>query len=199
MGGWPDNILRNCLGLRPGESVVVLTDEPLGHARDALCAAAGALQAKQVHAHTLPGPGRIALIPAHLMAQVREADVIVSLLSALDLAQESPVLRAISGEFHARGVGRWAYGAQIDHDVLAHEFTGDYHTVERHARRLAAELAGADQVHITSDAGTDITLCIGERPLHVETGILAGRGAYGNLPGGEVFAAPLEESAEGQL
>ena len=31
------------------------------------------------------------------------------------------------------------------------------------------------------------------------TGILRGRGVYGNLPAGEVFVAPVEDGAEGVL
>jgi leucyl aminopeptidase (aminopeptidase T) len=197
---WAGNILGRCLGLRPGESVLVLTDEPLGYAREALCATAAALGAGRVASQTLAAPaGPLAVVPGRLLEQVREADVIVTLLSELDLARENSVLRAARAAFRGAARGRWAAGAQIDADVLEHELAADFFEVERVARRLAAGLSGADLVRVTAEGGTDLTLCLGERPLQVETGMLTEPGSYTNLPAGEVFTAPLEESAEGRL
>lgn len=64
-------------------------------------------------------------------------------------------------------------------------------------------LLGKDRVRITSD-DTDLTFSIKGRPVIVDDGIISKEdmdaGDTGlNIPAGEVFVAPLENSAEGQI
>ncbi len=195
---WAANVLRSGLNLQRGESVLVMTDEPLARVRLALCNVAERLGAGAVHSYGLRARTFTA-IPASLLRRVREADVIISLLSDLDLTRESPVMRAALAAFREGGRGRWAYGAQIDETVLHGELAADLSAVAAAVDGLAARLAGADRVRITAAAGTDLTLRIGGRPWHKDSGVLTAPGSFGNLPGGEVFTAPLERSAEGRL
>jgi leucyl aminopeptidase (aminopeptidase T) len=159
--------------------------------------------AASVHSFTLPGvrrPARpLTVVPDRLLRLIRESDVIISLLTDLDLTVEVPALRAAVSAFREARRGRWAFGAYIDQDILVNELTADYREVARVARNLAARLAGVDQVRLRTAAGTDLTLRLGRRPVHIDTGILTEPGDFGNLPAGEVFVAPLEESAEGRL
>ncbi len=62
-----------------------------------------------------------------------------------------------------------------------------------HARlsRYAALFDAADEVHIVGD-GTDLRLSIAGRRMEVDAGI-------GNMPGGEFFGCPIEDSAEGTI
>jgi hypothetical protein len=197
---WARNVLQACLGLRPGERVLALVDEPLRHAGGALCVAAAELGASQAATRVLPvRMGPLLLVPESLLRQVQEADVIVSLLSTLEPGQEPAALRAAVAAFRSAARGRWAFGAFVDDDVLEHELSADLQAVAARTERLAARLAGVEQVRLTTAAGTDLTLRIGGRPIHRETGVLTEPGALGNLPAGEVFVAPLESSAEGRL
>ncbi len=71
-------------------------------------------------------------------------------------------------------------------------------------RYYRAALAGKDEVQITADDGTNLTLRIRGRPILVDDGIISDedmkRGDVGvNIPAGEVFVAPLETSAEGEI
>jgi leucyl aminopeptidase (aminopeptidase T) len=47
--------------------------------------------------------------------------------------------------------------------------------------------------------GTDLLLSLADREWRVDTGKLRGQGVYGNLPAGEIYIAPNEDSAEGVL
>ena len=62
-----------------------------------------------------------------------------------------------------------------------------------HARlsRYAALFDAADEVRIVGD-GTDLRLSIAERRMEVDAG-------RGNMPGGEFFGCPVEESADGTI
>jgi aminopeptidase len=83
----------------------------------------------------------------------------------------------------------------------------DYGKVSAHANRIAEMLQGAERVHVTTPAGTDLTFAVGDRPVFRDDGrITADELAsdlviqrVASLPGGEVFVAPQETSAEGRV
>jgi leucyl aminopeptidase (aminopeptidase T) len=79
----------------------------------------------------------------------------------------------------------------------------DYGALTTLGQQLISELKGAKEIHLTSPKGTDLYFSAGERPWANDDGISprpAGVTPYiGNLPVGEVFAAPIEDSARGTL
>jgi leucyl aminopeptidase (aminopeptidase T) len=77
--------------------------------------------------------------------------------------------------------------------------TADYSEVSRLCEKMGSLMDKASRVRVTSDAGTDITMSIKERTVGRDTGLLVNPGESGNLPAGEVWAVPAEESAEGTL
>ncbi|MDF2628407.1 MAG: putative aminopeptidase, partial [Symbiobacteriaceae bacterium] len=202
--GWAVNQLERGLGLRPGERVLVLVDEPLRAAGEALCATARALGAGLAELRVVPGaPGAgrpaLAVVPAAFLRQVTQADAIISLMSGFDLQRESPLLRAGLAAFRAAARGRWAAGACIDQAVLEEDLAVDCQAIAAQTAATAARLAQATQVRLVTEAGTDLTFSIAGRPVHQDPGALRTPGAYGNLPAGEAFVAPLETSAEGRV
>ena len=71
-------------------------------------------------------------------------------------------------------------------------------------RKLANVLSKGRDVHISSRQGTDLTLKLGKRPVHIYDGILGAmdvkRGTnFVSLPAGDVTVAPLENSANGKV
>src|SRR2546428_1104 len=68
-------------------------------------------------------------------------------------------------------------------------------------------LQGAKSVHVTSPSGTDVTFAVEGRPAFVDDGVITAEKAKGKkflardvgLPGGSVFIAPLETSANGRV
>jgi leucyl aminopeptidase (aminopeptidase T) len=189
---WTENLLHTCMDLRAHERLLVLVDEPLRPAGEALSAAwtgAGGLIVLQASG--------LAAIPHRLVQEAQAADVVVALLSALDLGREPAQLRAAYSAL--RPEARWALGAFLTDEVLAQELTADYGEVARLTAATAARLDGVDRVHIRSAAGTDLTFRLGGRPVLQDTGLLTAPGARGNLPAGEAFVAPLEETGEGRL
>lgn len=198
---WAEQLLRQNMGLCAGENVLVMTDEPLRPAGEALCAAARRLSAYEVEFGQLPRLGApVSVVSRTLLGKVERAHVIVSLLSGLHLQHEPAVLRAARTVFREGGHGRWGYGAGLRTErEWAGALSADWRAVAERTRRVAGRLGGVSTVRIVSRAGTDLTFGLSGRPILADTGLLHRAGDYGNLPGGEAFVAPLETSAEGQV
>ncbi|MCI0658523.1 MAG: aminopeptidase, partial [Acidobacteria bacterium] len=67
------------------------------------------------------------------------------------------------------------------------------------SEHLAKILTRGKVARVVTPAGTDITLSIEGRQAIADTGLLTGRGAFGNLPAGEAFLAPVEGASEGVI
>jgi leucyl aminopeptidase (aminopeptidase T) len=85
-----------------------------------------------------------------------------------------------------------------------HSLDVDMEKMSELGKKLALRLQNARKVHITHDAGTDLTFSIGERPVFVRDGIIDTEDiSKGNitetLPSGTITVAPLESSAEGTI
>lgn len=197
---WIENVLVRSLGLRPGERVVVMADRRLQPAARELAAAAREFGAARVLHVTLPEPGRpLALVSGAFVRAVRQADVVITMRSGLSLLDEDPHIRAAMSAFREAGRGRWAVLAQVDPTLLEHELSADFGAIAAEAERLARRLRAGTRLRLVSEAGTDLTLRYGGRPVIVETGSLRDPGSFGNLPPGEVYVAPWEQSAEGRV
>ncbi len=97
------------------------------------------------------------------------------------------------------GGARYASMPIFERSMLSGAMAVDWKELERRTVSLVAMLTGAERVRITTPLGTEIEFSIEGRPVKADTGILREPGAYGNLPAGEAFLAPLEGTANGRL
>lgn len=83
----------------------------------------------------------------------------------------------------------------------------DYKQISEKGSTLKGILKGAKSVRVTSPAGTDFTFSVGDRPIFVDDGIVTAEKTrskffverIASLPGGSVFFAPVETSANGKV
>jgi leucyl aminopeptidase (aminopeptidase T) len=75
----------------------------------------------------------------------------------------------------------------------------DYQQVAKDTKAIAELLTTAQQAVVRSREGTDLSFSLAGRPGQVDAGIYTTKGAWGNLPGGEAYAVPVEGTAEGQV
>ena len=94
---------------------------------------------------------------------------------------------------------RYASMPLFEESMLTGAMTADWGKVRDRTERLVSMFAGADMVYITSHNGTSIGFSVKDRKLLPDTGILTELGAFGNLPAGEAFLAPVEGTAQGIL
>lgn len=196
---WAVNIIHTCMAVQGGEKVFVVVDEPLSFVRDALLHEAAKAGPSELWSFTFPDAARpFSEYPPAMVTIATQMDVVVLLLASLDLQKEMPAWVAGRAGI-LKGQARFGAGAFIDRSILENELSADYQQIAALTRSLADWLRGASSVHITTPLGTDLALSVAGREWKVDTGMPAGKGVYGNLPAGEVYIAPIEESAEGVL
>ena len=183
---WCENIIA-AGGLRPGERVLVLVDEPLVEEGAQLLAAvkdAGG----EPHLELWTG------LPP--LAAAANADL--SLFLAQQPRADEVDARFALTEALVRHGGRQLFLAFVDDELLRGELSQPPPDLTAVARALLGELEDAREVRVRGAAGTDLTLRVDGRPWLTDAKPL-GPGEIGNYPGGEVFVAPHADGADGVL
>ena len=191
---WTENLLR-AGRLQPGERLLVVVDDPLRAEGEELAAAARSAGAEARLELWTAAERPMPHAPPAVLEGAREADL------CLFLAQE-PLGPEADARFELGGAmldhGREIYLGFVDGDLLRGELSAPAPELEEPARRLLAEVEGAETVRITGAAGTDLTLRVGGRPWLTDA-LPLGPGGFANYPGGEIFVAPHRDGADGVL
>jgi len=87
----------------------------------------------------------------------------------------------------------------FDVDMLEGPMNVDWKTLAARTKRIAKTIAGAESIEVTTPNGTGISFSVKGRKAGVDTGLFNTPGAFGNLPAGEVYIAPVEGTANGRL
>jgi leucyl aminopeptidase (aminopeptidase T) len=87
----------------------------------------------------------------------------------------------------------------VTEEMLMRLMTSDLDEIRRRGWAVVGAMNGGSEVRITCRHGSDFRFSLDGRLGIVDAGELSNRGAFGNLPCGEGFIAPLEDSAEGTL
>ena len=182
--------VRDCMGTRAGERVLVVTDAPLRLIGYALREAAQDLGAEVLLLEMLPRTSNGEEPPGAVAALMTMVDV--ALCPTSKSLTHTDARRAAS----ARGV-RVATLPGVTEEVMIRCMNADYHRIAERTFKLCALLEQAATVRVTAPAGTDITMPIAGRKAHASSGLFREKGLWGNLPTGEAYLAPLEGLSSG--
>lgn len=94
---------------------------------------------------------------------------------------------------------RYASMPLFDASMLPGPMEADYGELKKLTAALARAISGADWLRLTAPNGTRLLLKKGPRKARQDNGDYTRPGAYGNLPAGEAYFAPVEGTAEGRL
>ncbi len=182
--------IQSCMGVKPGEKFLILTDEPLLELAKEFMKAGEELGIETV---MVCGPvHQGGEMPEISKAAIDQADVCMMITTG------SFTHTKARAEATARGC-RIASMPCITEEIVKKTLGADYNEVERIGNILAEKLTAAEKIHITTEAGTDLTLYCGGREGIADTGKLTEKGAFGNLPAGEAMVAPIETKGDGVL
>ena len=181
-----------CLGVGAADAVLVLTSADQRSIGDAFTNAVRP-RAKAVKTMMCPRLSRHGEEPPAVIAEAMyDADVV--------FAATSHSLSQTQARVHASRRGtRIASLPTITDEIFVRTVPIDYSELKRKGRRLAQRLTAATTARVTSAAGTDITLSIEGRLGRVDDGDLRKPGAFGNLPAGEAYIAPVETVGDGRI
>jgi aminopeptidase len=94
---------------------------------------------------------------------------------------------------------RYASMPLFDASMLEGAMSVDWNVIEKRTKRIARIVNRAESMEVKTANGTILSFSKTGRKAFADTGILTRPGAFGNLPAGEVYLAPLEGTAAGRL
>lgn len=185
-------VIRDCLGVREGEEVLVVANPATIGLGERLRAEAGRAGADGVLTLIAERPSHGAEPPASVAAAMAAADVV--LCPTVQSLSHTAARKAATDA----GV-RIATLPGVTEEMLARVMSADMDGLRRRGTAIAERLTAGAEARITCPNGSDLRLGLGEREAIPDAGDLTAPGAFGNLPCGEGFVAPVEGSSEGRL
>ena len=177
--------VNQCLALEPDETCVVVTDEERETIGEALYDAAHDVASDVTMVRYPPGETHGSEPPEPVAAAMAAGDVVFA-----------PTTKSLS---HTRARGRAnEAGARvatlpgITREVFTTGLDADYRTIAAHCADVIEQVAGADEIRVTSPSGTDLTVIVGDREWMTDDGMEHEPGGMTNLPAGEVFVSPVD-------
>jgi aminopeptidase len=185
-------VVRDCLGVRAGEEVVVICNPATRELAERLRSEAEGAGADAVLALIAERDSHAAEPPRPVAAAMAAADVVLA-----------PTVQSLSHTAARKAASeagvRIATLPGVTADMLARVMSADMSELRRRGRAIAAALSAGSEAHITCVNGSDLRLGLEGREAIPDAGELRERGAFGNLPCGEGFIAPVGGSTEGTL
>jgi leucyl aminopeptidase (aminopeptidase T) len=187
-----ETVVRDCLAVAAGEEVLVVCNsvtEELGALMRIVAQGEGAEATMALIAER---DSHAAEPPAAVAAAMLAADVVIA-----------PTIQSLSHTAARRvaseaGV-RVASMPGVTEEMLARVMGADVDELRRRGEAICELLDRGAEARITCANGSDLRLGLEGRTSIVDAGDLSARGAFGNLPCGEGFIAPLEGTGEGTL
>ena len=182
--------VRDCMGARPGEKVLVVTDAHLRLIGYALHKAATDIGLEVLLVDMPPRKSNGEEPPAEVADLMARADVV--------LCPTSKSLTHTDARRAASAAGaRVATLPGVTEVMMVRCMNADYHKIAARTHRLCERLERASVVRVKAPGGTDVTMPIAGRHAHASSGLFREKGQWGNLPTGEAYLAPLEGQSSG--
>lgn len=199
------NALESVLEARPGESILIVTDDVRKDVAHAFAEGALSLGLWTRMVVLATKDDEFRKEPPKYLVEMMNApiapDIYVNILRGM--AEETPFrIRVIKLETR-KGRARLGHCPGITMDMLtegALSLTREENAeMQNNARSLLAVLQDVDSVHVTSPSGSDFTFSVKGRTWFSDTYINWKDMKWMNLPTGEVLVGPVETSMQGTL
>ncbi|MEW5799106.1 MAG: aminopeptidase [Bacteroidota bacterium] len=182
--------IRDCMGAKPNEKILVITDEPLRTLGYSLWKAAKDFGNDVLLTEILPRKSNGEEPPAEVAELMKKFDVVFCPTSKS--LTHTDARRAAS----AMGV-RIATLPGVTEEIMVRCMNADYNAIAKRTHALCTMMEKTSVIRVTSPAGTDVTMPIKGRTAHASSGLFREKGQSGNLPTGEAYLAPLEHQSNG--
>ena len=187
-----EGVLVSCLAVKPGEEVLIVTDDSRKAIGEALYQAAGNLGCEKIL--MVMGEREVSgqEPPKAVAAAMKEADVVIA-PTAQSLTHTNARIEA------AKAGTRVATMPGITEEMFSRgAMNADYTAVEKLTETITEMLTKASSARIEKD-GKVLTINLNGRDGVPSPGVYREAGKCGNLPSGEAYIAPLEDGSDGEL
>lgn len=185
-------IVRKCMGVSAGEDVLVVCNQ--------VTEEIGALM--RIEAQGDGADATLAVISERESHAAEPPRAVAAAMAAADVVL-APTVQSLSHTAARKAASeagvRIGTLPGVTEEMLVRLMGGDFDEMRRRGWAVVAALNSGSEVRITCPNGSDLRLGIEGRHGIVDAGELSNRGAFGNLPCGEGFIAPIEGTAEGKL
>jgi len=188
-----DKVVKTCLGIKPNEKILIVTDTKMQKIGKVIYEAAKKIS-KNSSLIVMQPTGRDGKEPSKIVARaIKKSDKVIA-PTYYSLTHTQAAIRA------------WKKGVIIATMPHVSEFsftkgglTANYKVVYRFCKKMLRHVRNARTVKVTSPSGTDVEFSAKGREWNNDEGIFGKRHKPGNLPAGEVFVAPVEGSVNGRI
>lgn len=185
-------VVRQCMGVQPGEDVLVICNP--------VTEEIGALM--RIEAQGDGADATLAVISERESAAAEPPRAVAAAMAAADVVL-APTIQSLSHTAARKAASeagvRIGTLPGVTEEMLSRLMTGDLKEIRRRGWAIVTALNRGSEVRITCPHGSDLRIGIEGRLGIVDAGELGNRGAFGNLPCGEGFIAPVEGTTEGTL
>jgi len=182
------NAVEICLGVRPGEHIVLIADE-------ASCTVAASLAAafaeREAHLSGLLledfGPRPMFAAPPAVLNALETVDVGVMCMTPQpgELGARMAIVKVVE-----RRQIRYAHMVGVTPEIMQQGMRADYRMVDRLSDKLRERMLRAETLRVKTDAGTEFAAHFDRGLDWVKTSGLISPRYWSNLPAGEVFTTP---------
>ena len=185
-------VVRQCMGISPGEDVLVVCNPVTGEI--------GALM--RIEAQGDGADATLAVISERDSAAAEPPRAVAAAMAAADVVLAATIqsLSHTAARKAATDAGvRIGSLPGVTEEMLTRLMTADLKELRRRGWAVTTALNRSSEARITCPNGSDLRIGLEGRMGIVDAGELGSRGAFGNLPCGEGFIAPVEGTSNGTL
>jgi len=185
-------VIRDCMGISPGEEVLVICNP--------VTEEIGALM--RIEAQGEGADATLAVISERESAAAEPPDTVAAAMEKADVVLAATIqsLSHTAARKRASEAGvRIGTLPGVTEEMLARLMNVDLDETRRLSWAVAELMNDASEARITCPHGSDLRIGLQGRLAIADGGELGTRGAFGNLPCGEGFIAPVEGTTEGTL
>jgi aminopeptidase len=208
------NMLKVNMGLKAGERLLVVTDTPTINewktlnsekltdaVRRSVLAkvvseiAAQAFSESSVEFFAYPSVGKHGTYPGTGVEERMKAANVVVAMTTYSLTHTDAREHATQAGARVASMPKFLQEMFYFGGPMA----ADYRKIARETAKIADLITQANEATIKSRAGTDFTFSLKGRNGMSDSGIFTEKGAWGNLPSGEAYCAPVEGTGNGRV
>ena len=185
-------ILKQCMNLKKNESCLIVTDAKLKYIGEVLFRNSLSMCKKSKLIFTRIPKSHGYEPPSNIAEEMLKYDVIL-------LPTTKSLSHTRARENASKKGARIASMPGITEDMMKRTLNIDFNKIRFINKKLITKLKNKNKIKITTKNSTDVEFFVKSRKWISDDGIYTKKSAFGNLPAGEIFIAPLENKTNGKI